>query len=99
MTNRNLQIRDRIDVERHGEELEVWNFLNVTPALQFRGGGVVREDFPDEYHIEAGGANGPVDYVTDWVANEIQHELNIDLTDDKWDVEVVNVGADAVTVL
>lgn len=99
MTPRNLQIQDRIEVEKDGEELEVWNFLNVTPAYQFRGGNPTKEEFPDLHRIEAGGGAGSVDYVTTWVAEELWHDLGIDLDRDRWEIEVVDVESDEVAVL
>jgi hypothetical protein len=93
-----LRHRERITVERDGEELEVWNFVNVTMAHQIRGTGTL-ETFYGSSAIERGGGHGEPDYVTTWIAEELQHEHGIDLPDDNFDIEVIDVESDDVTVI
>lgn len=94
-----LRHRENIKVEKDGEKIRVWNFLNVDPAYQVRGGNPSLETFPDEHRIEGGGGAGPVDYVTSWVAKSLRDEVGIDLSRDRWSIEVVDVESDDVTVL
>lgn len=79
------------------EEIQVWNYLNVTLAHHVRGGNPTHETFPGSSRIETGGGGPEPDYVTEWVADELWHEHGIDLdTGDHFDIEVVDVEADEV---
>ena len=78
------------------EEIEVWNYLNVTLAHQVRGGNPTHETFYGSSRIEQGGGGKQPDYVTEWVAEELWHEHGIDLPTDEFNIEVVDVEADDV---
>lgn len=96
-----LRHQERITVEKDGEEIDVWNFLNVTLACQVRGGNPVTEEFPGDHRITMGGGGTEPDYVTSWVAEELWHNYDIDLFDGhrEFDIEVVDLEDDEVTVL
>jgi hypothetical protein len=81
---------------QHYEEIEVWNYLNVTLAHQVRGGNPTHETFYGSSRIEAGGGGPQPDFVTEWVAEELWHEHSIDLPTDEFDIEVIDVTADDV---
>lgn len=81
------------------EELEVWNFLNVTNIrrLQFRGGNPTMEEFDGDLEIQCGGGGPTPDFITDWVAEELWHELGVE--DDQLEshgIEVVDIERDEV---
>jgi len=97
-----LKHRERLEVRRpeDDEPITVWNFLNVMPAYQFRGGNPTQEMFPTVTEIRAGGCpDKMVDYITSWVADEVYYELGIDNFEERYDIEVVEIEDDDVTVL
>lgn len=103
------QIADDVETEnetrtdedgQRWEEIEVWNFLNVTMAHQVRGGNPTHETFLGESRIEkGGGAGGQPDYVTERVAEELWHEHGIDLPHDEFDIDVIDVESEDVNIL
>lgn len=78
------------------EEIDVWNFLNVTLAHQVRGGNPTQVTFYGSSRIEQGGGGKQPEYVTHWVAEELWHEHGIDLPTDEFDIEVVDVTDDEI---
>jgi len=95
----NLRHQERITVEKDGEEIDVCNFLNVTMAHQVRGGNPTQETFYGSSRIEIGGGGPQPDYVTEWVAEELWHGHGIYLPTEEFDIEVVDIESDDVTVL
>jgi hypothetical protein len=96
----NHKHQERLLVERDGEELAVMNALNVTLAHQVRGGVPTHETFHEASSIEPLGGGSEPDYVTRWVADPLWHEHGIDLeTSDHFDIEVIDIESDDVTVL
>jgi hypothetical protein len=93
-TNRELQRRERIEVERDGEELVVFNCVNIKQPAVVRGSNPVVEKF--EAEIGAGDSPMKPDAVTHWVAEELDVEFGIDPTDQG--IEVVDVTSDEVGV-
>jgi len=90
-----LQHRDRITVHRDGEEVEVFNWVNIKQPAVVRGGNPVVEKFDAE--IGAGDMSRTPDAVTEWVAEELWREFSIDVTDHG--IEVIDVESDDVDVL
>lgn len=84
------------------EELEVWNFLNVKPAYQYRGGNPTKETFTESFTIHCGGTPGmEPDFITKWVATELWHDLNltIETLNEEFGIEVIDIEADEVHLL
>ncbi len=99
-----MSLRHQEVVEVHHEEkdedIEVWNFLNVNPAYQFRGGNPTMETFHEETDIYAGGTRGkPVEYISEWVADELWHELGLDNLEEMHGIEVIDLESDTVQPL
>lgn len=94
-----LRHRDRITVEKDGEEIDVWNFLNVDMPYQLRGGNPTVETYTDLADIEIGGSGPQPDYVTSWVADELWHELHLDNLEEKFGIEVIDIESDDVQVI
>lgn len=90
-----LQHRDRITVIRDGEELEVYNWVNIKQPAIVRGGNPVVERF--EAEIGAGDSPMTPDAVTTWVAEELYHEFSIDVEDH--DIDVIDVESEEVDVV
>lgn len=96
-----LKHRDRIEVEKGGEELVVHNTVSVTMAHHVSGGNPTHETFYGASRIEGRGGGPEPNYITTWAAEELWHEHGIDLFDghDCFDIEVVDLESDEVTVL
>ncbi len=92
----NLKQRDRIEVERDGEEIEVFNWVNIELPAQVRASNPVVEKFKAD--IGAGDSPLTPDAVTVWVAEELEYEFGIDVEEDHA-IEVVDPESDDVTVL
>jgi len=90
-----LRHRDRLHVERDGEEVEVFNWVNVKHPAVVRGGNPVVERFDAE--IGAGDSTVEPDAVTEWVAAELDREFSIDVSEHG--IEIVDVEDDSVSVL
>lgn len=90
-----LQHRDRITVIRDGEELDVYNWVNIKQPAIVRGGNPVVERF--EAEIGAGDSPMTPDAVTTWVAEELYHEFSIDVEDH--DIDVIDVENEEVDVV
>ncbi len=89
-----LKHRDRITVHRDGEEIDVFNWVNLKQPAVVRGAGTIEKFDAD---IGAGDSPATPDYVTEWVAEELWHEFSIDVED--YGIEVVDVESDEVDVL
>jgi hypothetical protein len=91
----NLKLHERIDVQRDGEEITVYNWVNIKQPAVVRGHNPVVEKFDAE--IGAGDSPTTPDYVTPWVAEELWHEFNIEVEDHG--IEVVDPESDDVALL
>ncbi|SIS21759.1 hypothetical protein [Natronorubrum thiooxidans] len=89
------QLQERLSVVRDGDELEVFNWVNVDQPATVRGHNPVVETYDAE--IGAGDASFTPDAVTTWVADELRDEFHIDPEDHG--IEVVDVESDEVSVL
>ncbi len=88
-------LKDRMTVERDGEQLEVFNWVNINQPATVRGHNPVVETYDAD--IGAGDAAFTPEAVTAWVAEELRDEFRIDPEDHG--IEVVDVESDEVTVL
>jgi len=94
------ELRDAIEHDGvEYAEVRVWNFLNVEPAYQFRGGNPTMETYPSETRIKQGGGGKTPSFITEWVAEELWHELGMDTLDETHGIQVVDVEADEVLLL
>ena len=91
----NPRRRDRLDVVRDGEEIEVFNWVNVDRSAQVYAGAGQIEYF--EGDIGAGDSSMTPDAVTKWIAEELSHEFNIYVEDHG--IEVVDIESEEVDVL
>ncbi|OLZ39110.1 hypothetical protein A6E15_19290 [Natrinema saccharevitans] len=89
------QLQERLTVERDGEELEVFNWVNITQHSTVRGHNPLVQT--DAVEIGAGDASFSPDAVTAWVADELRDEFQVDPEDHG--IEVVDVESDEVNVL
>lgn len=94
-TQMTLRHRDLITVERDGEEIDVFNWVNVSQPAVVRGGNPTVETF--EANIGAGDMAKKPEAVTPWIAEELWHEFSIEVED--YDIEVVNPDNEEVRVL
>jgi len=90
-----LQHRDRIVVDRDGEQVEVFNWVNIKQPAVVRGGNPVVEKF--EAEIGAGDMSKTPEAVTEWVAEELWHEFGIEVED--YGIEVIDPTDEEVQVL
>ena len=88
-------LRERIQVERDGEEITVWNWVNVQQRAAVRGHNPTVEKFGAD--LGAGDSPETPDAVTPDVAEELDWEFDIDVDD--YDIEVIDPGDDDVHVL
>ena len=89
------QLQERLTVEKDGGEIEVFNWVNIQQPAVVRGHNPVVETFDAE--IGAGDSPMKPDAVTEWVAEELWHELGIEVEDH--DIEVIDVESEEVEVL
>lgn len=89
------QLQERLTVVRDGEELEVFNWVNVNQPAIVRGHNPVVDKY--DATIGAGDASFEPDAVTTWVAEELEAEFGIDPADHG--IEVVDVESEEVDVL
>ena len=73
------QLRDRITVVKDGEEIEVYNWVNIKQPAIVRGNNPVVETF--DCDIGAGDSTMKPDAITEWVAEELWHEFSISESD------------------
>jgi len=74
-----LQTCDRLTVHHDGEEVEVFNWVNIKQPAVVRGANPVVEKFDAE--IGAGDSTRTPDAVTTWVARELEDEFGITVED------------------
>jgi len=91
----NLKHNDRITVELDGEEIEVFNWVNVRQSAAVRGGNPTVEKF--EPNIYAADSFQTPEAVTHWVAEELWHEFSIEVEDHG--IEVIDPSDEEVAVL
>lgn len=89
-----LRQRDQLDVVRDGEEIEVYNWVNVSEHHTVRGGGEVNTNTTK---IGAGDGTMQPDAVTHWVAEELWEECSINVVNRG--IRVVDVESEEVDVL
>lgn len=83
---------------RDGEEIEIFGWVTVQRWSRVRGSNPVCSH--EETKIGAGDSMMHLDYVTHWVAKELEANLGIDLeASDEYDIEVVDPTADDVEVV
>lgn len=87
--------KERMTVEKDGEEVEVFNWANVQQRHVVRGHNPIRETFGAD--IGAGDSSRKPEAVTHWLATELFHELNIEVEDQG--IEVIDPTSDEVNVL
>lgn len=90
-----LRRRERLTVVRDGDEVEVFNWVNIKQPAIVRGNNPVVETF--EAEIGAGDSPATPDAVTHWVAEELWHEFSVKVEDHG--IEVVDPTDEDVTVL
>jgi hypothetical protein len=91
----NLQRQDRITVLADGEEVTVFNWVNVQRGATVRGTNPIVQ-----YHepsIAAGDSHHSPEAVTHWIAAELRNEFNIDVSDHG--ISVIDPTDEEVTVL
>jgi len=77
-----------------GEEIEVFNWVNIQQPAVVRGHNPVVEKFDAE--IGAGDGAKTPGAVTHWIAEELLHEFGIEVEDHG--IEVIDPTAEEVTV-
>lgn len=87
--------KDRITIERDGERLDVFNWVNITQKSVIYAGAGSTERFTME--IGAGDSSIKPERITEWIAKELWHEYGFDAEENG--IEVVDVESDEVTVL
>jgi hypothetical protein len=88
-----LRHRDTIEARVDGEEVTVYNWVNLEIPYVIRG-GTTSEQF--EVKIGAGDSPRTPEYVTEWVAEDLWHEHSIEVED--YGIEVVDIESDEVDV-
>jgi hypothetical protein len=83
-----------LDDDDRDEEIEVYNWVNLSQPAVVRGAGSI-EKF--EAEIGAGDSSMDPDYVTKWLAEDLWHEFGIDV--DNHGIEAIDVESEEVTVL
>jgi len=89
------KLTERLTVRIDGEELEVYNWVNLKQPAVVRGHNPAVEKFAAE--IGAGDSPMKPDAITEWVAEELWHEFNIVV--ENHDIEIIDPTDEAVTVL
>jgi len=93
--SQSLNLRERIEVERDGEEITVWNWVNVQQRAAVRGHNPVVDYFGAD--IGAGDMAETPEAVTPNVAEELDWEFNIDV--ENHGIEVIDPESEEVHVL
>jgi hypothetical protein len=94
-TTRDLRLNDSLTVRQGGEEIEVYNWVNIKRRSIVRGNNPVVEH--GEATIHAGDSRIEVDAVTHWLGEELKFEFGIDVTEHG--IEVIDPTSDEVDVL
>jgi len=93
----NPRLREILTVEVDGDQREVYNWVTVEQAARVRGHNPIVEKFDAD--IWAGDAEGlEVDAVTQWVAEELEYEFGIRLSQ-RDDIDVIDIESNEVSVL
>jgi len=97
MPGLSLNQRERIEVKVDGEEVTVFNWVNLSQPATVRGHNPVVE--PYETAVYAGDSQMEPDAVTHWVADELEEVslINVDL--DAQGIDVIDVTSEEVTIL
>ena len=90
-----LRQRDSIEVERDGERVTVYNWVNLDQPVMIRSGGDLVERFNAK--VYAGDSAMSPDAITHWVAQKIDMDYVADL--ETQGIEVIDVESDEVIVL
>lgn len=90
-----LRQHDRITVLKNGEEIDVFNWVNISRSALVRGSNPTVETFAPA--IGAGDSPRPPEAVTTWVAEELRHEFDID--PETHDIDVIDPDSDDITIL
>lgn len=90
----NPKLQDRITVRKDGEEIYVYNLVNIEQPAEVRGESEVRRH---KAGIGAGDSFVPPEYVTEWVAQTLYDEFGIKVEDR--DITAVDIESEDVTVL
>jgi len=85
--------RERVDVERDGEQITVFNHCNVTRRIYVNALGG-QEEF--ESKITEGESSVRAEYITADLAARLEQDVGANIPDD---VEVVDLSDEEVTVL
>ena len=92
------QLRDRITVVKDGEEIEVFNWVNIEQPAIVRGNNPVVEKF--DCNIGAGDSPRTPDAITHWVAEELWHAFDVSESDlRQMGIDVIDVESEEVDVL
>ena len=94
-----LRRREKFTVVRDGEEIEVFNEVNVKQVKKKRVNipAAVIESFDEDPEIGAGGTSRTPDAVTHWVADDPDYALGID--PEEYGIEVIDPADDDVEVV
>ena len=94
----NPNLQERLTVVKDGEEIEVFNWVNIKQPAVVRGHNPVVEKFDAE--IGAGDSPMTPDAVTHWVAEELWHEFGISDNDlREKGIDVIDVESEEVDVV
>jgi hypothetical protein len=88
-----LRHRERIEVRVDGEDVTVYNWVNLEIPYVVHGGSTSEQFEPN---IGAGDSPKTPEYVTEWIAKDLWHEHHIDV--EKHGIEVVDIESDEVDV-
>jgi len=88
-----LKHRDTIEVYRDGEQITVYNWANVNQPAVLRGGNPTVELF--DCAIGAGDSPETPDYITEWLAVQLEIEFGIDPS--RHGIEVIDIESDEVS--
>jgi hypothetical protein len=88
-----LRHRERIEARVDGEDVTVYNWVNLEIPYVVHGGSTSEQFEPN---IGAGDSPRTPDYVTEWVAEDLWHEHSIEVED--YGIEVVDIESDEVDV-
>lgn len=89
------QDRERITVVCDGKEIDVFNWVNVKQPAIVRGHNPVVERFNAE--IGAGDSTHTPEAVTPWLAEELELEFSIDVTE--YGIEIIDPTSEEVDVV
>lgn len=93
-----LRQQDVITVHRDGEEVEVYNWVSLerTQRAVLRG-DLTSENYDEDPTVMDGEGVLVPEAVTQWVADDLAREYNVDVTE--CGIDVIDVESDEVDVL